>query len=250
MAKWYDPKAIKVEHMGFGIVLGEEGKRMKTRGGQTVRLMTLLDEAKQRAMETLKSRGGDAAPKKEVTEQVEVKPTEEDETEHEHKTKLTPEEYEDAAERLGIAAIKYFDLRQNRTQNYKFDFDTMLTPTGDTAVYLIYSYARVCSIIRKSGIPTEVIAEGGFKFTEDHERKLAAHLVKFTEMIESVNNDGKLNTLCGYTYTLSRIIATGYDCYRVLGNENTHSRVCLFEAVRRIMEKCFDLLGIKPLERI
>lgn len=94
------------------------------------------------------------------------------------------------------------------------------------------------------------MAKGEFKFTEENEKKLAAHLVKFTEMIESVNNDCKLNTLCGYTYTLSRIIAGGYDCYRVLDNENTFDRVCLFEAVRRIMEKCFDLLGIKPLEKI
>jgi arginyl-tRNA synthetase len=69
-------------------------------------------------------------------------------------------------------------------------------------------------------------------------------------MIESVNNDCKLNVLCTYIYTLARIIATGYDCYRVLENEHSNSRVCLFEAVRRIMEKCFDLLGIKPLEKI
>jgi arginyl-tRNA synthetase len=142
MAKWYDPKVIKVEHMGFGIVLGEDGTRMKTRGGETVRLMTLLDEANERAMATLK---------------------------------LSPEEYKDAAEKLGIAAIKYFDLRQNRTQNYKFDFDSMLTPIGDTAVYLIYSYARVCSVIKKSGLTKEDLEKGEFKFTQDHEKKLAAH---------------------------------------------------------------------------
>lgn len=175
MAKWYDPKVIKVEHMGFGIVLGEDGTRMKTRGGKTVRLMTLLDEANERAMATLKNRGkeGKDAPKEYApTEPVEAK---EAEIVHEHITKLSPEEYKDAAEKLGIAAIKYFDLRQNRTQNYKFDFDSMLTPIGDTAVYLIYSYARVCSVIRKSGLTKEDLEKGEFKFTEDHEKILAAH---------------------------------------------------------------------------
>jgi len=73
----------------------------------------------------------------------------------ESKTKLSPEEFNEAAEKLGIAAIKYYDLRQNRTQDYKFDFDSMLNPKGDTAVYLVYSYARICSVVRKSGLSQE-----------------------------------------------------------------------------------------------
>merc|ERR1711861_79523 len=97
LAKWYNPKEIKVEHMGFGIVLGDDGQRMKTRGGKTVRLMRLLDEAKDRAMETLKSRGQKDAEHKEEEEEVN-----EEKAKHVQGTKLSEEEWEDAAEKMGI----------------------------------------------------------------------------------------------------------------------------------------------------
>jgi len=85
---------------------------------------------------------------------------------------LSEEEIEAAAEKMGIAAIKYFDLRQNRTQDYKFDFDNMLNPKGDTSVYLLFSYARINSMITKSGISQQELEENAdsFVFTHDHEK--------------------------------------------------------------------------------
>merc|ERR1711976_58337 len=164
LAKWYDPKVIKVEHAGFGIVLGDDGKRMQTRQGKTIKLMLLLDEAKDRARKALEDRlGGKVGDDENKGEEGKEEAV---------KTKLTPEEFDEAAEKMGIAAIKYFDLRQNRTQDYKFDFDSMLNPKGDTSVYLLFSYARINSIINKSGLSQEELEQNadGFVFTHDHEK--------------------------------------------------------------------------------
>ena len=126
-----------MEHMGFGVILGEDGKRMKTRSGDTVRLMTLIDEAKEEARRQLLQR------------------QEEDEA---GRFQLSAEEIDEVAETLGLGAIKYFDLRQNRTQDYRFDLQAMTSQKGDTAVYLLYSYIRLCSILKKSGLEEAEIA--------------------------------------------------------------------------------------------
>ena len=177
MAGWYTPTKQRVEHAGFGIVLGEDGKRMATRDGKTVKLMLLLDEARDRAKSRLEERMGGKLNEDEIKT---------DDVKEEYvKTKLTPEEFNDAAEKMGIAAIKYFDLRQNRVQDYKFDFDSMLNPKGDTSVYLLFSYARINSVINKSGISVSELEEDAdsFVFTHDHEKVLAGLLSKFPEMI-------------------------------------------------------------------
>lgn len=135
----------RCEHMGFGVILGEDGKKFKTRAGKTVRLVDLLDEAKEKALNQLKSR------------EKQGKQGEEGEEKEQVFTALKPEEYEDAAEKLGTASIKYYDLKQNRTSDYIFSFEKMLDPRGNTAVYLIYAYVRMCSIIRKSGLTSEQI---------------------------------------------------------------------------------------------
>jgi len=171
LAKWYDPKVQKVEHAGFGIVLGEDGKRMQTRDGKTVKLMLLLDEAKGRARKALEDRFSAKKEDQENKKEDEENKIEEGKEEV-VRTKLSEEEFEAAAEKMGIAAIKYFDLRQNRTQDYKFDFDNMLNPKGDTSVYLLFSYARICSVINKSGISQQELEENAdsFVFTHDHEK--------------------------------------------------------------------------------
>ena len=126
--------------MGFGVVLGEDKKKFSTRKGKSVKLMDLINEAKEKALNQLKSREKDEGMEKEEQEKEQTY------------TALKPEEYDMAAERIGIAGIKYYDLKQNRTSDYVFDFDKMLDPRGNTAVYLIYAYVRMCSIIRKSGM--------------------------------------------------------------------------------------------------
>lgn len=137
---WHTPPTTSLEHMGFGLVLGPDGKKFKTRSGGTVKLNSLLDEAKERALAQIKKR---------VEEQLEGK-------EFQTGSLLKPEEYEEAAEKMGMAAIKYYDLKQNRISDYKFEYDKMLDPKGNTAVYLMYSYVRMCSVLRKAEIPNVI----------------------------------------------------------------------------------------------
>lgn len=232
MAGWHTPPKTKMEHMGFGLICNEDGGRMKTREGNNVKLMTLLEEAKKRAKEQLIER-----------QQAEVEA-------YGKKTVLKPEEIDHHAGVLGVAAVKYFDMRQNREQNYKFIYDDMLSQKGNTAVYLMYSYIRLCSIMRKSGVKEEDIKAKPFVFTDPAEVLLGRHLSKFAEMIEKVNNDLTLNTLCDYLYTLATIIAECYKLYKINNNEHTENRIQLIYCAKIVMEKCFHLLNIKTVNKI
>lgn len=238
LAGWYEPPKQKLEHMGFGIILGENGERMKTRGGKTVKLMELLDEGRDRARQQLimRLKGGESEGENEdgLTK----------------KSHLDESEIEHSAEILSIAAIKYFDMRLNRTQNYKFDFDNMLNQKGDTAVYLMYSYIRLCSIIKKSGFTKEELQSTEFVFTDEYEKILARHLVKFTETVESVVDELMINKLCEYLYSLSVKIAEAYHAYKINNNEHSKTRVLLIHVCKNTMAKCFQLLGIKTIEKI
>lgn len=122
-------------------------------------------------------------------------------------TALKPDEYEDAAEKIGIAGIKYYDLKQNRTSDYVFDFDKMLDPRGNTAVYLIYAYVRMCSIIRKSGMTSQEIHELAQKkpyvITHPDERALAAMLIKFFDVVHDSADEMAINKITDYIYDIA-----------------------------------------------
>ncbi|KAL4510853.1 hypothetical protein ABPG72_005007 [Tetrahymena utriculariae] len=245
---WHVPPTTRAEHMGFGIVQGEDGKRFRTRSSETVKLKDLLDEARDRALEKIKER---------ISGGSKEEGAEEDEEEKENKgniTKLSEEEYLDAAEKMGMAAIKYYDLRQNRISNYNFSYDKMLDTKGNTAVYLLYSYARLCSIIRKSGLQAEelqkIIQTQGFKITHPQERIIASLLIKFPDVLDQVTEDLAINRLTDYMYDLACRVAEGYRKYHINNSEDKLTRILLIEATRQILEKCFYLVGIKPLEKI
>jgi arginyl-tRNA synthetase len=231
MAGWHTPGKTRMEHMGFGIVLGEDGGRIKTREGKSVKLMDLLDEAALRAQKQLEERFSSA-----------------EDTEG-SKTMLEKKDIAQAAEVLGIAAVKYFDLRQNRIQNYKFSFDAMLNQKGNTAVYLMYSYIRVCSILRKLGDEKDLKSKK-FEFTDDAERLLARQLILFVETLDMAQSKLQINRICDFLYSLATRVAEAYNQYKVLNNEHTEKRILLILAVKKIMEKCFYLLGIRTIDRI
>lgn len=240
MAGWHIEGKTKMEHMGFGIVLGEDGKRMKTRGGVTVKLLDLLDEGKERAKQQLLTRLHGMGAENEDKEADIVTA----------KSQISESEIDEAAEILGIAAIKYFDMRLNRIQNYPFDFDSMLSQKGNTAVYLMYSYIRICSIIRKSGFQENEFTGFEFKFSHEYERMLLRQCVKFSETIEIVLEELTINRLCDYIYALACRIAEGYNVYKIINNEHSKTRVAMILICKKIMQKCFTLLGIKTIERI
>jgi len=178
---------MRVDHMPFGLVLGPDGKKFKTRSGENVKLMALLDEAKERAEKDLNER---------------LKSGEEGE-----KSNLEGENVSDFAERIGIAAVKYYDLRMSRTSDYRFDYDKMLVNQGNTAVYCIYSYVRVCSILRKAEMTDEKILDifkkRGFKFTHPHEVLIAQNVLKFAENIDFCMNDLMLHRLTDNLYDIA-----------------------------------------------
>lgn len=201
--------------------------------------MDLLNEAHEKAFNQLKSR-------------------EKDENDEEEKdapfTSLKPEEYDEAAEKLGIAGIKYYDLKQNRISDYVFDFDKMLDPRGNTAVYLIYAYVRMCSIIRKSGLSSEDIhnlaQKSPFKITHPDERVLAGMLIKFFDVLHESSEEMAINKITDYIFDIAMKVQENYKKYRIMGDPNMESRIILVECIRKVLEKAFYMVGIVPVDKI
>ncbi|GIL58748.1 hypothetical protein Vafri_13730 [Volvox africanus] len=226
-AGWLVDEGAKVSHVGFGLVLGEDGKRFRTRSGDLVRLAELLDEAKNRCAATIRERRAEAG---EEVDEAEV---------------------EDAACAMGYGAVKYADLKNHRTTNYKFSFDEMLNLKGNTAVYLLYAHARIAGIVRKAEKDVYALA-ADTPISLDHpkELELAIHLCKFPEALEDAIEELGPNRVTDYLYDLSEKFNSFYVDCKVLGSEQEASRLLLCEATAVVMRKCFELLGIKPLYRI
>ncbi|KAK1939180.1 Arginine--tRNA ligase [Phytophthora citrophthora] len=232
MSGIYDPSKQRADHVGFGTVNDESGKRFKTRSGETVRLVELLDEAKVRM-------------KAQLVERIEA-----------GQTSLPMDQVDAAAEKLGYGAVKYFDLRQSPTSNYIFSFDRMLSTNGDTAVYLMFAYARLSSIIRKSGVDMAALVaqqqKEGNVLKPEHltEQALVIELLQLQDVIVFINKDLSSNRLCSYLYTISEKVQTFVTACRVLGSEKQSSRLLLCDATLKVMKTCFSLLGIDPLDQI
>ncbi|KAF4685639.1 hypothetical protein FOZ60_006321 [Perkinsus olseni] len=236
MAGWHHPPQTKLDYLGFGVVCGEDGKKFKTRSGTTVKLTDLLDEAEDRAKKELESRlnagEGEAAGRS---------------------TGLTEEEFDNASKIIGVASVRYFDLRQNRTTNYIFNFDKMLDPKGNTAVFLLYAYARICSILRKANFDYHSgldFSTEDVTITEEKERALALEILRFAEVMQAVLSDLQCHRLCEYMWDLTNKFTSFYTECKVVGSEQERSRLLLCEATRRVLAQCFEILDITPLERI
>eukprot|EP01137_Pigoraptor_chileana_P031122 Opistho-2@18489 len=227
-AGYFDPRVSRIEHVGFGVVLGEDHKKFKTRSGDTVRLVDLLDESLDRALAVLKEKGRDK--------------------------ELSAEELHRAQTAVAYGAVKYADLSCGRQNDYVFSFDRMLSLKGNTAAYLLYAFTRIRSIARKAGIDVQTNAE--FLATEadpqnDHEIKLAKHLLRFSEVTSKVLDTFMPHVLCDYLYNLSDIFTEFYDHCRVLDGDKVHMpRLVLCEATAMVMGKGFEILGLTPVDRM
>ncbi|KAJ8484999.1 hypothetical protein OPV22_017484 [Ensete ventricosum] len=215
----------KTSHVGFGLVLGSDGKRFRTRSSEVVRLVELLDEAKSRSKAELKKRLEDNGKIKDWKD----------------------EELDSTAEAIGYGAVKYADLKNNRLTNYTFSFDQMLNDKGNTAVYLLYAHARICSIIKKSGKEIEELKNlEAIALGHPDERALGLHLIQFAEIVEESCSNLLPNVLCEYLYNLSEMFTRFYTSCQVNGSPEEASRLLLCEATAVVMRKCFHLLGITP----
>jgi arginyl-tRNA synthetase len=223
------PNTVQVIHVPFGLVQGEDGKRLKTRSGDTVRLRELLDEAVDRARADLETRMQAEARQE------------------------TPEFVQQVAQTVGISAVKYADLSQNRTSNYIFSFDRMLALNGNTAPYMLYAYVRVQGISRKGKIDfTQLGTNLQLALQEETEFTLAKHLLQLDEIIEEVSQDLFLNKLCQYLFELSQKFNQFYDRCPVLNAEEPlrTSRLALADLTARTLKLGLSLLGIPVLERM
>jgi len=231
-AGWIDSEKHRLDHVGFGVVQGIDGKRFKTRSGETVRLVDLLDEAVHRMRTSLDARV------------------------QEGKCQLGPEELDEAARRIGYGAVKYFDLCQNLSTNYKFSYDKMLDVKGDTAVYLMFAFARFSSIVRKGAEEfncrvEDLVGQGHQMVVEDpSEVALALELLQLPDVVNSALADLLPHRLCEYLHHLS-VKATAFvtNC-KVLGTPEMQNRLLICSATCTVMRLCFELLGITPLDRI
>ncbi|KAL7479849.1 hypothetical protein ACHAW6_005572 [Cyclotella cf. meneghiniana] len=225
---WVTDESHRLDHIGFGTVQGEDGKRFKTRSGDTVRLVDLLDEAVARMESSLKERSN-----------------------------IPPEEIHATASAMGYGAVKYFDLRRNPTSNYIFSYDRMLDTKGNTAIYLLYAHARLESIVTKGkaehGVDVDsLLKEGNAKITLNHksERNLGLHLQFFADSIEETLKDLLPYHICDFIYALSIAASEFVTQCKVLGSPEMESRLLLCRATAITMRQCFDLLGIRHVMRI
>ncbi|BAF16646.1 arginine--tRNA ligase, chloroplastic/mitochondrial isoform X2 [Oryza sativa Japonica Group] len=233
MAGWLpDPKEKKypkTNHVGFGLVLGSDGKRFRTRSTEVVRLIELLDEAKSRSKSELLQR---------LTENGKI-------------VDWTEEELEKTSEAVGYGAVKYADLKNNRLTNYTFSFEQMLSDKGNTAVYLQYAHARICSIIRKSNKDVEELKmSGAISLDHPDERVLGLYLIRFAEVVEEACTNLLPNVLCEYLYNLSEMFTRFYTNCQVVGSPEETSRLLLCQATAVVMRQCFELLGITPVYKL
>lgn len=223
------PDRVEVEHVPFGLVLGEDGKKLKTRSGETVRLRDLLDEAIARARADLEARLKD------------------------ERRQESEEFISHVARVIGISAVKYADLSQNRTSNYIFSYDKMLALTGNTAVYLLYAYVRVQGISREGNIDfSQLSTDAKILLQEETELALAKHLLQLSAIIDDVDRDLLPNRLCEYLYELSRKYNKFFEECPVLRSQEPirTSRLVLCDLTARTLKLGLSLLGIRVLERM
>jgi len=216
----------RLDFVGFGLVQGEDGKKFKTRSGDVVRLRDLLDEAAARAAVELRRRA-------KLPEDAEI-----------------DAEMQAGAELIGISAVKYFDLRANRNSDYRFSYDAMLDPKGNTAVYVLYAYARICAIMRKSSVDMSKLDLDSLRLEMPSERALALRLARLPEMISQMEEDLLPSRLIEYIYALSVDFTTFYTECPVVGSEAENGRLLLCEVTRRVLHFCLSILGVEPLERL
>ena len=228
LANWV-PAHVEITHVPFGLVLGEDGKKIKTRSGETIKLKSLLDEGIDTFRKDLEARL--------------VADTRQE----------TPEFIANSAEVVGLSAVKYADLSQNRLSNYVFSYDKMLALQGNTAPYMMYAYVRVQGISRKGGIDFENLGSNAqIILTEELELALAKHLLQLGSVITEVERDLLPNRLCQYLFELSQKYNQFYDKHSVLQAEEPirTSRLILSDLTAKTLKLGLNLLGIPVLERM
>ena len=225
--KWFKAKGYplpEMSHVFWGTILGADKKPFKTKSGESIKLQELLDEARSRAYEVVTAKNPD----------------------------LPEDERRAIAESVGVGAMKYADLSSNRTQDYVFSWDRLLSFEGNTAPYLLYAIARINSIFRKVGLDPEVPIEGASPAETEAELILARKLMGFVTALELTLNDLRPHFLCTYLYELAGAYSGFYNADKVMVDDEAVKarRLILCARTRTILKTGLELLGLKPLERM
>ncbi|HEY2952275.1 MAG TPA: arginine--tRNA ligase, partial [Verrucomicrobiae bacterium] len=244
--RWHPEAKMKLAHVWFGSILGDDGRPFKTRSGDTVKLADLLDEAQERAFKVVREKNSD----------------------------LPESQCREIARLVGLGAIKYADLLPNRQSDYVFSWDRMLALQGNTAPYLQYAYARIRSIFRKDNAgPASLQPQGTpaapnaalemrppqpFGTVEaplllaPEEIALARHLLNFGLVLEVVAEEYRPNFLCNYLYELAGHFARFYENCPVLKAEPAEraSRLALCDLTGRVLKQGLEVLGIETLDQM
>ncbi len=218
---------VQFDHVAFGTILGSDRRPFKTRDGDVVGLESLLDEAVARARQVV----------------------------DENSPELDPEERQRVAEVVGLGAVKYADLSQNRISDYVFDWGKMLAMNGNTATYLQYAYARIQSIFRKGGESAPEIRSNPPAIVLDHpaERGLAIRLLRLPEVLELAAEDRKPNILTDHLFDLANAFSTFFEGCPVLkaeSPERRRSRLVLCDLTARTLKNGLEMLGIDVVDRM
>lgn len=221
----YVPDSFQLEHKNFGMMLGKDGKPFKTRSGGTVKLADLLDEAIERAEKLI----------------------------DEKSTALSVEEKAAVVDAVGIGSVKYADLSKNRTTDYVFDWDNMLSFDGNTAPYMQYAYTRIRSIFNKAQLNESQVIDAKMSLSAEQERTLAIKLLQFEEAVQLVAKEGSPHILCAYLYELAGIFSSFYEHCPILNHDDEQvklSRLKLALLTEKTLKQGLDLLGIKTVEKM
>jgi arginyl-tRNA synthetase len=227
VARWKPDatKNTKLIHVGFGKILGDDGKPFKTRSGDTVKLGDLLDEAEARAFKIVSEKSSE----------------------------LPEAQRKEIARVVGIGAVKYADLLPNRQSDYIFSWDKMLALQGNTAPYLLYAYARIKSIFRKQENPESRIQNPELHLAAPEEIALAKHLLNFGLTLEAVAEEYRPNFLCNYLFELAGKFTSFYENCPVLKADDAatrDSRLALCDLTARVLKQGLETLGIETVEQM
>jgi arginyl-tRNA synthetase len=222
-AGYWNPHQVRVDHVPFGLVLGPDGKKFRTRSGETERLIDLLQAAVDYANKILQERN----PEMEENERQTI------------------------ANALGIGAIKYADLSNHRMSDYTFSYDRMLRFEGNTAAFLMYAYVRVAGIKRKVNVdPYSVLDKTHIRLEHPSEIDLGLHLLRFQEALNLVANDLLPNRLTDYLHALAEKFNAFFRDCRVEGSPQQNERLLLCEATAHVLKRGLNILGLATVERM
>jgi arginyl-tRNA synthetase len=216
---------MELEHVSHGSVLGQDGKLLRTRAGESIKLAALLDEAEERAAKLIED------------EQLEIE----------------PQRAQELARAVGIGAVKYADLSQNRASDYKFDWDKMISLKGNSGPYLQYAHARIQAIFRKGGIdPSTLATEAALAPAHETEIALAKQLLRFPDVVYDAAAGSLPHLICEHLYSLARLFSGFYEQCPVLKaeGETQRTRVLLCWLTARQLRRGLALLGIDAPDRM